>query len=249
MLFNLLFIILGLTFGSFISALSYRIIRGVSITSGRSYCDSCKKNLGWMENIPVISYIFLGGICKNCRKKISLRYPLIELSCGIGFFLIYFYRTALPYNFIFCLAIFVLLVLIFVTDIEHQIIPDEFIFAGVFLSILYFSLFTSHYSLFPNLFYGFFSASLLMLVNIITKGRGMGLGDVKFAVLGGLLMGPTLSLLWLLLSFLTGAIASIILILAGGAKLKDKIAFGPFLVISIGLTYLVGDNLLNIIFR
>ena len=249
MFFNLLFLTLGLVFGSFVSALSYRIIRGVSIVHGRSFCDKCKHELTWAENIPIISYLFLGGKCKNCRKKISIRYPLIEIITGVGFLLIYLYRLVLPFNFLFCIIIFVLLMLIFVTDIEHQIIPDEFIFIGVFISVLYLTLVPNAYLLVSSLFYGFLCASLLMLINISTRGRGMGLGDVKFAVLGGMLMGPKLATTWLFLSFLTGAITAIILILIGNAKLKDKIAFGPFLVISIFLTYLFGNNLLNILFR
>ena len=82
-------------------------------------------------------------------------------------------------------------------------------------------------------------APLLMLVNIITRGKGMGLGDVKFAVLGGMLMGSKLALPWLLLSFLTGATVAIILVLIGNARLKDKIAFGPFLVFSLLLTVIL----------
>ena len=132
MFFNLLLLILGFVFGSFVSALSFRIVRGVSISKGRSRCDNCKKELGWQENIPLVSYLFLKGRCKNCQKRISIRYPLIELSSGLGFLLIYIYRLILPYNFIFCLIIFVILILIFVTDIEHQVIPDEFVFANCF---------------------------------------------------------------------------------------------------------------------
>lgn len=239
MFFNLLLLILGLVFGSFVSALSFRIVRGVSISKGRSRCDNCKKELGWQENIPLVSYLFLKGRCKNCQKRISIRYPLIELSSGLGFLLIYIYRLILPYNFIFCLIIFVILILIFVTDIEHQVIPDEFVFAGIVLSVLYFLLSSNSYTLISNLFYGFLCASLLMLVNIITRGKGMGLGDVKFAVLGGMLMGSKLALPWLLLSFLTGATVAIILVLIGNAKLKDKIAFGPFLVFSLLLTVIL----------
>src|SRR5260221_14549122 len=103
MFFNLLFLILGLVFGSFATALSFRIVRGVSIAKGRSFCDRCKNPLGWRENIPVLSYIFLKGRCKNCHKKISIRYPFIELITGAGFLLIYHYQNLLPYNFIFCL--------------------------------------------------------------------------------------------------------------------------------------------------
>ena len=134
MLFPSLFIILGLVFGSFIAAYSYRVVRGISVAKGTSFCDRCKAKLGWRENIPVISYIFLKGKCASCRKKISIRYPLIEITTSIGFLMIYLFRNALPYHYLFILAIFCILVLIFVTDMENKIIPDEFIFFGILSS-------------------------------------------------------------------------------------------------------------------
>ena len=224
---------LGLIVGSFIAALTYRYVRSISNMHGRSFCDKCKKQIGWYDNIPFLSFLFLGGKCRNCRKKISPRYPLIELSCAIGFLLIGF--QVIP------LALFCILAIIFIIDFEHQIIPDTFIFLGILLSLLI----TPH-SLFSGLLAGFICATFLLLVHIITKGRGMGLGDVKFAVLGGIIVGLPLSPIWLFIAFLTGAIVGIILILGRRAGLKSKIAFGPFLVIAIPITLLWGQKIIEI---
>lgn len=214
--------LLGLALGSFLSAFTFRFPRKIQFLKGRSFCPHCKKNIAWFDNIPLLSFIFLGGRCRHCRKRISLRYPVIEIAAGIGFLLVP--RSAGVAG----LALLIILFAIFIIDFEYQIIPDSLIFLGLF-----FSLFTNHYSLITSLLAGFFSASFLLLIHLATRGRGMGLGDVKFAVLGGALVGSKLAVPWLLLSFLTGAMVSIILILWGKKRLKDKIAFGPFLVIAI----------------
>jgi leader peptidase (prepilin peptidase) / N-methyltransferase len=224
---------LGLVVGSFIAALTYRYVRSISNMHGRSFCDNCKKQINWYDNIPLLSFLFLGGKCRNCRKKISPRYPIIEFSCAIGFLLIGFQAVNL--------ALFCILAIIFVIDFEHQIIPDSFIFPGIILSLLFIP-----HALFSGLLAGFICATFLLLVHIITKGCGMGLGDVKFAVLGGMIVGLPLSPVWLFIAFLTGAMVGIILILGKKAGLKSKIAFGPFLVIAIPVTLLWGQKIIEI---
>jgi prepilin signal peptidase PulO-like enzyme (type II secretory pathway) len=227
--------IFGTVFGSFISALSWRYPRRISVNRGRSVCDNCKKKLVWHDNIPLLSFILLGGKCRLCRKKISWRYPAIELATGIGFTLIG------PQ--ILWLAIFCILEVIFIIDLEHQIIPDTFVFLGLLIALLLVPKLLS-----SSLFAGFGASTLLLLIHLITKGRGMGLGDVKFAVLGGVLVGPRLLLVWLLLAFLTGAATGIILILGRKAHLKSQIAFGPFLVLAIPLALLYGEKILQWIY-
>ena len=236
MLLELIFLsVLGLTFGSFISALTWRYPRKISIRKGRSICPKCRSQIAWFDNIPLLSFLLLGGKCRNCKKPISWRYPVIELATGVGFFLI-------GVN-IFYLILFCILESIFIIDLENKIIPDDFVFWGALIVILYI-LFLIPDTLLPSLFAGFFAAVLLLLIHLITKGRGMGLGDVKFAVLGGLIIGSRLFLIWLFLAFLTGATVGIILILGKKAGLKSQIAFGPFLVLAIPLAYLYGEKIL-----
>lgn len=254
-IFILLFV-LGLVFGSFISAVSWRIPKEISFIKGRSICPKCKKQISWYDNIPLFSYLLLDGRCRNCKRYISPRYPLIELTSGLGFIAIYYFLSSptlqgLPLQginivkLIFTLTIFVILLTIFVIDLEHKIIPDSLVFTGI-LVVLFYSMFTNHYPLFTNLFSGFIAASFLMLVHLATKGKGMGLGDVKFAVFGGMIVGIKLLSIWLLSSFLTGAIVGIILILVGRAKMKTKIAFGPFLIIGVAVAVGFGSKLLNL---
>jgi len=236
---SILLFVFGLVFGSFFSALSWRYPKNISVAKGRSFCPKCKRQIVWYDNIPLFSYIFLGGKCRNCKKHISWRYPIIELATAIGFCLV-------GLN-IFNLIIFSILEIIFIIDFENKIIPDDFVFLGFVLVILH-TIYFIPSDIFSSLFAGFLGASLLLLIHLITRGRGMGLGDVKFAVLGGMVVGLHLTLIWLFLAFLTGAFVGIILILSRKAGLKDQIAFGPFLIFSIWLTSIFGDKLLSLFF-
>ncbi len=257
--YYLILFMLGLVFGSFVSAISWRIPRGISFVKGRSVCPNCRKEIRWYDNIPLFSFVILGGKCRNCKSKISLRYPVIELAAGIGFVaLLYFpptfkgltlqgvYSVGATATLAFYLVIFLILLTIFVIDLEQQIIPDSLVFFGTGLVVL-FLLFTNSSLLFPVLLSGFLASSFLLLIHLITKGKGMGLGDVKFAILGGAIVGLKLMPVWLLLSFLTGAVVGIILIVFKRAKMKTKIAFGPFLIIAIGLTLIFGDNIMKLL--
>lgn len=220
---------LGLLFGSFVSAATWRIPRNISFVKGRSFCDSCKKNLYWYDNIPLFSYLFYLGKSRCCRKKISVRYPLIEITTALGFVVLY-----LLFNFSILLIIYCMLLIltlsIFVIDFEHQIIPDELSWSILFLALLNFS--------FSNIFSGFLAALFLLLLNLITKGRGMGLGDVKLAIGLGALLGLSSSYKWLIISFILGGIVGSILLLLRKANMKTKIAFGPFLIISFWMVIL-----------
>lgn len=246
--------ILGLVFGSFLSAFTWRIPKGISIIKGRSICPKCKKQIAWYDNIPLLSYLVLYGKCRNCKKHISFRYPLIELATALGFVVI-IYLTADSQGlllqdiysiitFLFSLLIFLILFSIFIIDLEERIIPDSLVYIGIISSTIYFLLLDPSSILF-RLLAGLVAGSLLLFVHLITRGHGMGLGDVKFAVLGGLIVGIKLFLIWLLLAFLTGSVVGIILIIGRRAKLKSQIAFGPFLILAIPLTFFYGEKILS----
>lgn len=234
---------IGLVFGSFFAAFSWRYPRRISIVKGRSICPNCKHQINWYDNIPLFSYIFLKGKCRNCGKHISWRYPMIEALTALGFFFLFSVFSASPLILVYSLIIFSILVLIFVIDLEHRIIPDGFTFLGI-LTVTVFLLFTDSRLIISTFFAGLLPAFFLLLIHLATRGRGMGLGDVKFAILGGMLTGMRLNIVWLFLAFLTGGIVGTILILRGKAGLKDQIAFGPFLVVSVGLTFILGNKLL-----
>lgn len=219
-------VLLGLVVGSFVGAVTYRIPRNLGFVWGRSFCDLCKKNLRWYDNIPIISFLYYQGRSRCCNKKISIRYPIIELVSALGavalFYLFAFWQFTILYS------LFTILLSIFIIDLEHQIIPDQLTWLILLLSFL----FPIPYSLFPSLFSAFLLSLILLILYLFTSGRGMGLGDVKLAIPLGFILGLEKGIYWLMISFILGGIVATVLLLFRIAHLKTKIAFGPFLIVA-----------------
>ena len=213
--------VLGLVLGSFVSVVSYRLPRGLGFIVGRSFCDSCKKELKWYDNIPLISFLLYRGASRCCGKKISIRYPIIEFASAVGFVTLYLFSLS-PEYYVLCTILLAILVI----DLEHQIIPDELTWIVLALGLIA-NVQSPMITLFPAFL---FSLSLLSLF-LITNGRGMGLGDVKLAIPLGLILGLEKGVYWLITSFILGGIVATVLLILKRANLKTKIDFGPFLII------------------
>lgn len=254
-IFLVFLFIVGSVFGSFIAAYTYRAPRGIKISNGRSKCPRCKKVIPWYDNLPLLSYINLRGKARCCGKPISIRYPLIEASTAISFAGLYYFSihcgesiycrdVAVLGNFSFPLYAIIIgiLVAIFVIDFEHQIIPDEHVF--VLLLIVFGIAIARHDELFLNLFVGFAASVFLLLLNLGTRGNGMGLGDVKLAIPLGMIVGWPGTFLWLTLSFVLGAVVGLLLIAIGKAHFGRHIPFGPFLVVGFLFVLFASSSLL-----
>ena len=242
----LVILLLGLCFGSFLNVLLYRLPRGLSIL-GRSYCPRCKKPISWSDNIPLLSFILLKGKCRKCKKKISLLYPITEFSTAIIFGITYLALKDLTFGsyysyLIYTYLMLVVLIPIFVIDLKRQIIPDELVFSGLFLTFFYLLLF-SEVSLFTHLFSALTVALFLFSLHIVTGGKGMGLGDVKLGLLAGLVLGFPHSVTFLYLAFISGALVGLILLVLGLRRIGQKIAFGPFLALALWVIMIWGGRI------
>ncbi len=246
-MFIIFILILGLIIGSFLSALTWRLPRGENFVTERSKCDRCGKLIEWYDNIPLLSYLILAGKCRNCGKRISTRYPIIEVCTAFVFVAVSIYSLGSGMWFmVYWEIISTLLVAIFIIDFELQIIPDQLVYILLIVTFGWLLL-TSNDQIFKYIFSGFTAALSLLIINFITKGRGMGLGDVKLALFGGLFFGFPQFIIWLFLSFITGALIGVGLILIGKAQFGKHIAFGPFLVLSFFITLFWGNILTSII--
>ena len=232
---------LGLFFGSFLAVLGWRLPLGKSVTWDRSRCDSCGRVLAWYELIPVISYVLQKARCRTCRARLSLLYPLAEIACGLGLALLY---QALGPTVVFLCASVALCagIVLWVSDALYQLLPDGpmsvFGIAVVGYIVLSPALAGSiGFRLLTALFASGFFASLWA----ITKGRGMGFGDVKLAFILGFLLGYPEIVIAVYAAFLTGAGVGVILMMRSKLKLKSKIAFGPFLFVG-AIVALVWSN-------
>lgn len=234
--------LIGLLLGSWLSVVTWRYPQGKNFIKGRSLCPHCNKTIAWYDNIPIVSYLLLKGKCRFCRQKISLRYPLIEIAAALGFIGIYFLRFLYPLAFVlwgFLLAIVVI-------DLERRLVLDMLVFIPLGLLIIFY-LFFDYPLLYPSFFAGFLASLLLLLLHLATRGRGMGLGDVKLALLAGMIVGWPKVLAWLVISFWLGAAYALPLLFFKKANLKTKVSFGPFLVLSLIITCLWGEKLIRLL--
>lgn len=243
--------LLGLSVGSFLNVLIDRLPKGESVIKGRSYCDHCHHKLCWYDLVPFFSFVLLKRRCRYCKKQISWQYPLVELTTGILFLLTY---TLMIYitkanvfspTFVYLLVVISGLIAIFFTDLKYRIIPDQIVFALVVISFIYEIVYQSNFLL--NYFLSGVSMFLIFLTLVfITKGKGMGYGDVKFSFFMGIFLGFPKIMVAFYLSFLTGAVVSIILVIAGVKGMKSKIAFGPFLVIATFISFFYGEHIWSV---
>ncbi len=245
-----LMFILGLAVGSFLNVVIDRLPQSKSIIYPPSFCDECKKNLLWYDLIPVLSFIFLAGKCRFCRKKISLQYPIVEFTTACLFASVHILFISYPQlpitnyqlSIIYYLLVISALIAIFFIDLKYRIIPDQILIALTVISLAY-QLFFGIDGLPNHLLAGISYFALLLLLVVVTKGKGMGLGDVKFAFVIGLLLGFPKVVAGFYLSFLTGAVISLILIIAGRKTMKSTIPFGPFLAASTAVSLYYGQEL------
>jgi len=222
-IFVILFFVFGLMIGSFLNVVILRFGTGFSIAKGRSICFSCGKTLEWWELIPVVSFFALRGRCGGCKTPLSLQYPAVELltAClygALGFFL---QKGVFSVGEVaFFVPLFALIIAIGVYDLKHKIIPDTFVGLLSLNALLYAGyLFLktptstisewSHYSHFiagPILFLPFF------LLWFFSRGRWIGLGDGKLALVIGFLLGISNGVSAIALAFWVGAVVVLILL-------------------------------------
>lgn len=244
MLFNILIFIFGTIIGSFLNVVICRLKSNESIIKNRSHCVFCDKKLDWFELIPIISFIFQTGKCRKCKKKISWQYPIVEFFTGVVFLLIFNFSAQggqAIFNTCFLLLISCLLIVIFVYDLKYYLIPDIIVYPAIIVTFLY----QLQFSIFNYLLAGLIGGGFFLTIVLISRGKWMGVGDIKLGFLMGLFLGLNLLLVALFVSFLSGAIISVILLVLKKKQLKSEIPFGPFLIGAMFISLFWGSFLSN----
>lgn len=245
--------ILGAVLGSFVKVLADRSIRNKSFW-GRSYCPACKHKLAWYDLFPIVSYFTLGGKCRYCKDKIGIEYLVIEVVMGflIGFLFWDKFSLDLPFKTFFISTLAVL----FITDLKKMFIPDRITFPAIAITFIYiasislYNYFQRHalitaYPLFGSILMAVLIGGFFMLLIIVTRGKGMGGGDVKLGALIGLALGFPNALIALMVSFISGAVLSLGLILLKRKHFGQSIPFGPFLVFGSLVALFWGNQILE----
>ncbi|MBF0385838.1 MAG: prepilin peptidase [Candidatus Omnitrophica bacterium] len=257
-----LFFILGSIIGSFLNVCIVRMPQEKSVVTPRSHCVKCKNTIPWFDNIPFISYILLGGKCRNCKEPISSRYILVEFITGLSFagFYLYFGLDNLLLPYLFMMSCFIVATFV---DFEHKIIPDEVSVGGMIAGLI-FSLFIpnlhnvisgnegfilTHLKSFGLSFFGVLvGGGIIYLMgtigDIVFKKESMGGGDVKLMAMIGAFLGWKLAILTFFIAPFFGAIFGII------EKIRTKesaIAYGPFLALGALVSLFWGEKIINFI--
>lgn len=274
---TLLVFLFGLAIGSFLNCVIYRLETKETLW-GRSHCPHCNHILSWLELIPVVSFLVLAGKCWHCHTKVSWQYLLVEISTALIFLLIFNFSRAGGISFmgqfsifnqfeilnfvnlLFLFYIASVLIVIFVYDLKHFIIPDVVLFPAITAAFLYrlfenliIPKFIENWSLSIDNFYllsnymlaALLAAGFFLCIFLVSRGAWIGFGDVKLAILMGLMLGFPDVLLALFLAFLLGAAVGVILMLTQSKELKSEIPFAPFLIFGTLVTLLWGNSIID----
>jgi len=259
----------GLCLGSFLNVLVDRGQKGKSLL-GRSKCDYCSYKLKWYDNIPVASFLFLGGKCRQCKKKLSWQYPAVELGIGLLFLFIGFQTgfissfLTLPNTFsvdtikiiemLFLLTTAFLFAVVFLWDLKYMIIPNEIIIIGILVAVAYsiyqYSnsacfLFNPNCYIISNLIGALAVSGFFYLMFFFSKGKWIGGGDVKLGFWIGWLAGWQLLYPMLLVAYVSGALISIGLMAFKKKKMGSQVPFGPFLILGCLSILFFGENIVK----
>lgn len=229
--------ILGLIVGSFLNAVIHRLHSGETIFFDRSRCVFCHAELAARDLVPLLSFLFLKGRCRYCHKPISWQYPIVELVTAVSFSLSWITDHGSWINFIFIS----ILIIVAVYDFKHYLILDKVVLPAFVLAATY------------NLFIGQFWAGILgsailagffALQYLLSRGRWIGFGDVKFGLFLGSLVGWQLSLVLLFIAYVSGAVIGLGLIATGKKTFVSQIPFGTILSLSAIIVMLYGEQIL-----
>ena len=266
LIYSIIIFIIGLCFGSFFNVVGYRLPKNMSIAFPASHCPNCNNKLSVLDLIPVLSYVFLGGKCRYCKKKISIFYPIFEILTGILFVLCYLsFKNVYPeISYVIFACLFTSsMIIIMISDIKYMIIPDEvLIFFSIILVALklYITYKLGLINNFVDLGYelifilkdGFIMFAIMYLIrlfgNIIFKKDSMGGGDIKMMIYVAFILGWKLSIIVI---FIASFLALPISIINMYKKNEHMLPFGPYLAVA-ALILLLGhidiNTILNVLY-
>ena len=241
--------LLGLCVGSFLNVVIYRTPNGMNLAKPDSHCTRCGYVLKWYDNIPVLSYIMLGGKCRKCKEKISPRYMLVEILNAVLWVLcvFLFWEHNIGYAVVSALVLSTL-VCIFFIDLEHLLIFNRFVIIlfGLAIALIVFD----RYAGFGNHLIGMFVGGLFFLAMyfgslLILKKEGMGFGDVKLAFAAGFLLGWQRFIFALVIASVAASIVLLIVRRVRHDENDHEYPFGPFLSVGIAAAMLCGEPVIE----
>lgn len=241
--------LLGLCVGSFLNVVIYRLPRGMSMAFPGSHCTTCDYQLKWYDNIPVLSWVLLGGRCRKCREPISVRYAVVELvNMALWFLSVALFWQANPVYAIVCAVVCSCLICIFFIDLEHMLIFNRFVILLALAGLV--AMFYDSYTLPRDHVIGALAgggvfAMLYFGATLVLKREALGFADVKLAAAAGLLLGWQKFLLAMLIGSVVGSFVLVILNRVNKQDRTTEYPFGPFIAGGMLLALLFGAPIID----
>ena len=238
--YSIFFALYGIVIGSFLNVVILRVPIRESITLKRSHCMTCGHTLAWYELIPLFSYLFLGGKCRHCKAHISIQYPIVEAANGAIYVIFFLAKGITLETFLYCLCASALLALS-VIDWRTQEIP---IGINIFILLLGLVRLFTDLGNWGQYVIGLFAVSgFLLLLWLLTKGKGIGDGDIKLMAATGLLLGWKLNIIAFIMGCIIGSVVHLIRMAV--KKVGRKLAFGPYLSMGLFIAMIWGEQLVS----
>jgi len=236
----------GAVVGSFLNVCIYRLPRRLSVAWPGSACPTCRRQLAWFENIPILAYIALRGRCRTCASPIGIQYPIVELVTAVLFAICwwqYGFTMLLASRLIFGCALIVL----FAIDLEHQLLPNAITLPGIVVGFAF--SFVTEPGWMASLVGIVAGGGSLYLVSEayyhLRHEEGLGMGDVKMLAMIGAFLGWRLTLMTLLTASLAGSVIGLAIIAVKQGDMKSALPFGTFLAIGAALAAGIGQPVLD----
>jgi len=244
----------GLAVGSFLNLCVDRLPAGKSIVRPGSHCDNCNQSLKVVDLVPVFSYIWLKGHCRYCGARIPLRSPVVEFATA-ALFAFLAWHFGLNRELAFAVVYAAIFIVIFAIDLEQELILNVVVFPAMLLAFAFSFFWGGFEEFWPKMGPGFVLSALMggavgfvlmLLPYALTRGRGMGYGDVKLAAFIGLMSGFPLVIVALLVGVVAGGLAAVFLLISGLVKSrKTAIPYGPFLAVGAMAALIWGDKIFH----
>ena len=237
----------GAIVGSFLNVCIYRMPIGLSVVSPPSSCPNCKSKIAFYDNVPILSYLILGGKCRVCKTHISARYPMIEALNG-ALTAALFYKFGISVEFLAYFVFTSSLVVVTFIDLKYQIIPNAISLPGIAVGFgaAYFMPSVGLYSSGIGIIMGGGILLAIALSYLVLTGRnGLGIGDVKLLAMIGAFVGWQGVLVTIFTASFVGALIGVVIIIKYGKSAKFKMPFGPFLAFGALVHIYFGQYLVN----
>lgn len=209
---------------------------------GRSFCTHCKKTLSVMDLVPLLSFVFLRGKCRYCKKRISWQYPLVEVATGIVLLVLYI-RFGLTLEFFLYSLYSIFLIIIFVYDLLYYLVLDSVSIPAIVIGFI--GSLMLGFPLTDILIGGIIGLTFFLFQFVISKGKWIGGGDLRLGLMCGFMVGWPKIIPLLVITYVSGAIISVSLLASKKKKWSDSVPLGIFLTVATLIVLMFGDQIID----